>query len=592
MLAMMPLAMSSSTKSISRPPSNCYKRMSSFPEELPKILDILKANPKGMSVSDIAQELGANRNTVSRYLDMLLISGEAEMKTYGKAKVFYLSQRVPISAMLNFSSDMVIVLDQDLRVVQVNDPLCEFIGAAREELLNSTLRESPLVMFDHPVIIEKIRDAMAGREIVENLRFLRVDEELFFRFKIVSTVFNEGSPGVTLILEDITEQQTAEEALRQSESTYRALVEEINDVIWNIDEEERFTFVSPRVREVLGYSPEEMLGQPIHAFMEGAGAERPQHLFAPGDGGAEEGSYTEVVMHHKQGRPISLETSWRPILDEIGELAGYRLVSRDITERKEAMDRVRQWKSFLHSIVQNIPAVVLVREAQTNRYVFVNSAAESLFGVTREGVSGKRGEEIFSPAIAAALAAGDDEVAGSAAPVEIGEVDLSLPALAPKTFHLRKIPIFNSGGAIKYVLTIAEDITGRKKAEEQMLEERNRAESYLDSAGVMIAVVDAGGRISRMNRKGCAILGYGEEELLGKDWFATLIPGRLRDDLRSNFMRFISGRGQQSSEEVGTVLTRDGGERTIWWHNTLLRDAEGRIVAMVSSGDDITGQSA
>lgn len=95
-----------------------------------------------------------------------------------------------------------------------------------------------------------------------------------------------------------------------------------------------------------------------------------------------------------------------------------------------------------------------------------------------------------------------------------------------------------------------------------------------------------------MNRKGCAILGYGEEELLGKDWFATLIPGRLRDDLRSNFMRFISGRGQQSSEEVGTVLTRDGGERTIWWHNTLLRDAEGRIVAMVSSGDDITGQSA
>jgi len=566
--------------------------MSSFPEELPKILDVLKANPKGMSVSDIAQELGANRNTVSRYLDMLLISGEVEMRTYGKAKVFYLSQRVPISAMLNCSSDMVIVLDQDLRVVQVNTPLCEFIGAGRDEILNTTLRESPLVMFDHPVIIEKIRDAMAGREISENLRFLRVDEELFFRFKIVSTVFNDGSPGVTLILEDITEQQTAEEALRKSESTYRTLVEEINDVIWNIDEESRFTFVSPRVRDVLGYSPDEMLGKPIHAFMDPSGADTRQQIVIPGERVPEESSYAEYVMRHKNGRLVAMETSWRPILDEIGELAGYRLVSRDITERKEAMGRVRQWKSFLHSIVQNIPAVVLVKETAEGRYVFVNRAAETLFGVIREDIGGMRGDEIFSPALAAVLDAGDDEVENSASAVDIGEKELALPAHGTGTFHLRKIPIFNSGGSVKYILTIAEDVTGRKQAEEQILKERDRAESYLDNAGVMIAVVDAGGWISRMNRKGCAILGYEEEELLSQDWFSTLIPDRLRDELRADFMRFISGSGQQSVDEVGIVVTRNGEERTIRWHNTLLRDAEGRIVAMVSSGDDITGHDA
>jgi PAS domain S-box-containing protein len=569
-----------------------YTRMSSFPEELPKILDILKANPRGMSVSDIAQELGANRNTVSRYLDMLLISGEVEMRTYGKAKVFYLSQRVPISAMLNLSSDMVIVLDQDLRVVQVNTPLCEFIGAGREKILNTTLRESPLVMFDHPVILEKIRDAMAGREISENLRFLRVDEELFFRFKIVSTVFNDGSPGVTLILEDITEQQTAEEALRKSESTYRTLVEEINDIIWNIDEEGRFTFVSPRVREVLGYSSEEMLGKPIQTFMESSGADTKPQLVISGVRDQQEGSYAECVMRHKNGGLVTMETSWRPILDEIGDSAGFRLVSRDITERKEAMGRVRQWKSFLHSIVQNIPAVVLVKETVEERYVFFNKSAEMQFGVTREAVAGRRGSEVFSPPLAAAMEMGDDEVLHSNSPVEVGEKTLALPTGVTKTFHLRKIPIFNAKGGIKYILTIAEDVTVRKEAEEQILEERDRAESYLDSAGVMIAVVDAGGRISRMNQKGCAILGYEEEELLGLDWFSTLIPDRLRDELRANFMRFVSGNGQQSAEEVGVVMTRAGEERTIRWYNTLLRDAGGRIVAMVSSGDDITGHAA
>lgn len=560
--------------------------------ELPKILDILKANPRGMSVSDIAQELGANRNTVSRYLDMLLISGEVEMRAYGKAKVFFLSQRVPISAMLNFSSDMVIVLDQDLRVVQVNTTLCEFIGATREEILNTTLRESPLVMFDHPVIIEKIRDAMAGREIAENLRFLRVDGELFFRFKIVSTVFNDGSPGVTLILEDITEQQTAEEALRTSESTYRTLVEEINDIIWNIDDESRFTFVSPRVREVLGYSPEEMLGQPIRDFMVDAGDAGAPQVFSPGAQAPGESSYAEYVMRHKDGRPVPMETSWRPILDEIGDPAGFRLVSRDITERKQAMSRVRQWKSFLHSIVQNIPAVVLVREMREGRYVFVNRVAETLFGVTRQDTGGLRGDEIFSPALAGVLAEGDHEVENTASAVDIGEKELALPACGTKPFHIRKIPIFNPAGDIKYILTIAEDITGRKQVEGQILAERDRAERYLDSAGVMIAVVDAGGRISRMNRQGCAVLGYAEEELLGQDWFSTLIPDRLRDELRANFRRFISGNGRQSEDEVGTVITRTGEERIIRWHNTLLRDAEGRIVAMVSAGDDITGHAA
>ncbi|NYT05114.1 MAG: helix-turn-helix domain-containing protein [Methanomicrobiales archaeon] len=91
------------------------------PEEISRITDVLKDNPRGMSVSDISAMLGMNRNTVARYLDMLLVSGQAEMKAYGKAKVYYLSQRVPIAAMLDFSSDMVVVLDRDLRVVQAND---------------------------------------------------------------------------------------------------------------------------------------------------------------------------------------------------------------------------------------------------------------------------------------------------------------------------------------------------------------------------------------------------------------------------------------------------------------------------------------
>ena len=166
-----------------------------------------------MSVSDLAAAVGVNRNTVSRYLDVLLVSGRVEMETYGKAKVFYLSQRVPIAAMLNFSSDLVLVLDRDRRIVQANDAVCSFAGRERDDIIGNSIETSPLAAFDHPLIRSRITDALGGREVTEELRFLRHDEEIFFRIKFLPTVFNDGTPGVTIILDEITESRRAEEAL-------------------------------------------------------------------------------------------------------------------------------------------------------------------------------------------------------------------------------------------------------------------------------------------------------------------------------------------------------------------------------------------
>jgi PAS domain-containing protein len=158
--------------------------------EMQGILGILKENPRGMSVTDIAASSGVNRNTVSRYLDMLKISGQVEMRTYGKAKVFYLSRRVPISAMLDLSSDLVIVLDRDMTIAQANEAVCRFAHAEADVLIGKHLRDSPLAAFDHPLIISRIKESLEGSEVVEELRFLRAGEELFFRFKIIPSVFN------------------------------------------------------------------------------------------------------------------------------------------------------------------------------------------------------------------------------------------------------------------------------------------------------------------------------------------------------------------------------------------------------------------
>ena len=78
-------------------------------DKITRIKTLLKFNPKGLTITEISQKLKLSRISASKYLDILLISGQVEMKMYGVAKAFFLSSRVPISAMLSFSSDFILI---------------------------------------------------------------------------------------------------------------------------------------------------------------------------------------------------------------------------------------------------------------------------------------------------------------------------------------------------------------------------------------------------------------------------------------------------------------------------------------------------
>ena len=551
-------------------------------DTLSPLLKALKEHPRGMSVSDLAAAVGMNRNTVSRYLDILLVSGQVEMETYGKAKVFYLSQRVPISAMLNFSSDLVLVLDRDRRVVQANDALCRFAGADRDDITGICIEESRFAAFDHPLIQSRISDALNGSEVVEELRFLRHDEELFFRVKFLPTVFNDGTPGGTIILEDITEGRRAEEALRESEMLFRSLVENINDLILNVDETCTFTYVSPKSREILGYAPEEMLGKTPCDFMTPEKAERVRAQLAALLADPKPRILFEWTMLHQNRNTVTFEVSGTPIYDMIGDFTGYRVVCRDITERVRATKRVAQWKSFLYSVVNNIPSMVFVREVEGNTFVFSNRAAEDFLGMTKEDMAGYVAADLFPPEMATFFADGDLEMLERPA---IQEEQVRLPT--GRILYMKKIPIFNSRGRLRYMLGIAEDVTDRAAVEDRLVAERDRAQGYLDAAGVMIAVIEADGTIDLVNRRGYRILGYAEGDLAGKNWFTTVVPARLRDRLAQNFARLVAGEIEPPLYEESPVVTQGGSERPILWHNALLRDADGKFVAMVSSGEEL-----
>lgn len=555
--------------------------------EMQGILDILKENPRGMSVTDIAACTGINRNTVSRYLDMLRISGQVEMKAYGKAKVFYLSRRVPISAMLDLSSDLVIVLDRDMTIVQANEAVCRFTNTESDAIVGRYLRDSPLAAFDHPLIISRIRESLDGSEAVEELRFLRAGEELFFRFKIIPSVFNSGTPGVTLILEDITAQKHSEDALRQSEQKYRTIVEEINDLIWHIDEDGNCTYVSPRSENILGWLPGELEGKAIITLMDTSEAAKLNRVVTGKTGPHEPFSFLELTLRHRENRPVILESSGSPIFDALGEYCGYRIISRDITERKDANRKVWRWKTFLYSIVENIPHLVIVREMEGGKLIFFNRSTEEALGRPREGMTGKDARELFLPDVAHTLTDGDEEVAAGGMPVEVMDASLTLRDGVRRLFCLRKLPLFSPAGELKYILTIGEDITERRRAEEALISERDLARSYLEVAGVLIAVVLPDGTIGRINQRGAGLLGYQSSDLIGEDWFAKLVPMTIRDRQRENFSAIVATSEAPPNGEEVQLVAKDGRPVRLICYNTQLRDARGNILAIICSGSPL-----
>lgn len=130
--------------------------------------------------------------------------------------------------------------------------------------------------------------------------------------------------------------------------------------------------------------------------------------------------------------------------------------------------------------------------------------------------------------------------------------------------------------------------TRKSRQMSRLREERDKARNYLDIAGVMIVVIDADQTVSLINKKGTEILGYQEEEIVGKSWFDNFIPERLRETVRAAFGQLISDNVELVEYYENPVLTRSGDERLIAWHNTVLRDEEGNVIATLSSGEDIT----
>ena len=226
------------------------------------------------------------------------------------------------------------------KIIDANPAACEFYQYSHEALTDLHIWD--INVLDEVVLRKLIASAESDEQTEFTFKHRRASGEIRDVQVYTGTVEFSGKKLLHSIIIDITDRQRAEEALRASEARFRSLVETTSDWVWEVDPEGIYTYVNPRVKDALGYEPEEVIGKRPFDFMPPAEAERIERVFQAMAASGDAIERLENTNLHKDGRPVVLETSGAPFFDAKGNLQGYRGIDRDITERKKVEEALQQ----------------------------------------------------------------------------------------------------------------------------------------------------------------------------------------------------------------------------------------------------------
>ncbi len=434
-------------------------------ETIKKIKSLLRFHRNGLTITDIAEKLRLNRNSTAKYLEILLISGDVNLNNFGPAKVYTYSQKMPVSAMLKFSADFILMIDNEMHVLDANENALSILGTTRENLIGNLIEnvKSPLIArLDITHVFEEIS---SKGEVQREFSLPLQGEDHHYRIRLIPTVFDTMDEGITIIGEDITKQIQFEESLMISETRYRAIVQDLTYVIcrWRPDGE--ITFINELFGRYTGIPCNKVEGKSIFANI------------VPEDLPVIKEKITQLI----RGQPtVSLEIrlighdrtfrwyQWniRGIYDHNGALVECQSVGRDINTEREQAQKIRESEERFHLITDHSPFPISIIDKSGNN-LYVNCAFTQLFGYTREEIPTEK--EWFEKAFPDSS---DDEYRDIMLALKQDTADSvshnAVPSVFPVTCKdgfIRQINFFRATLQSGEQFVVYEDLTPKKEAE-------------------------------------------------------------------------------------------------------------------------------
>jgi PAS domain S-box-containing protein len=251
--------------------------------------------------------------------------------------------------------------------------------------------------------------------------------------------------------------------------------------------------------------------------------------------------------------------------------------------RKLAEEALRESENVIRLITDSAHDAIIMIDNDGN-ISYWNEAAKEIFGYEKEEVIGENLHNLLVPekfherhlkAFKNFQQTGQGNFIGKT--VELTAIDK----------NKLEFPIEISVSAVKIkgnwnAISVVRDITQRKYEEEE------KKKNYLNLVRIMIVAIGIDQKVTFINKEGCKILGYSEEEIIGKNWLDNFIPKRYKKLVKAVFENLISGKYESLERYDNPILTKNGEERIVQWNNIILKDNEGNITGTLSSGQDIT----
>jgi PAS domain S-box-containing protein len=477
-----------------------------------------------------------------------------------------------------------ITIIQDGVVKFVNYKLAEMWGGTVGEILSS-----PFTEYIYPSELQKVADRYHRRIAGEDLPSIyetalrRRDGSKAYVELNAGLIMFQGKPANLVIVRDITERKRAKEALIESRKRFQDIVENISDWIWEVDDQGRYTYVSPVVEEVLGYKPEEMLGRFFYEFF------LPEDQLFLKEAALCVFSQQEIFKNfenrklHKNGRVVVLETSGVPLIGEDSRLLGYRGADCDITERKMAEKALRASEERYRLLVESSNEAIIV--AQDDMLKYVNPKMVEITGLSEEELISRPFVEFIHPE--------DREMV-------IDRYLRRLRGEEPTAIYAFRIG--EEGGMTRWIeinpeliewegrpatLNFLSDVTERKQAEENLKKSEDRYRTIFENAPVGIFQTTLPGRFLNANPALAKMFGFAspDEMIVDITDLGTQIYARSED--REHLKRLIAEKGFVENFEVEG---RKRDSQSIWVSINIhaVRDRNGTILYLEGTNIDIT----
>jgi PAS domain S-box-containing protein len=436
-------------------------------------------------------------------------------------------------------------------------------------------------------LVDEQKDSPGPRRFPVHRR-LKADGSAFWAEAVTTDVRVGGRTLRLGITRDVSSRVEAREALRESERRYRHLFEDCPAVIFSLSADDgTIATLNPAFEMLTGWAREDWLGKPFDGLLHPDDLARARGNFERLVQGGEVAPY-EVRFGTRSGDEVIGEviSAARTEGGRVTQVVGF---VRDVTENRRAEAALRRNREQLELLISNQHDVIFRLELERG-YTFLSPSVKELLGVTPE-------DFYNDPLFYRTITHPDD-----LPKVEAMLADVRRGVEPPRMFELRQ---YHADGHLvheEYTFSVSRDEAGRmlalegvcrdvteqKRAREALRESEERYRNVYETAPLTFVIWDLDCRVTGWNPYAETVFGWSREEALGRSFLDLVVPDHVRPEVNEVVRELLEG--ELPGRHVNENRTRDGRSIVCEWHNSVLRDAEGRVVGALSLGLDITGR--